>query len=281
MLLLVPVAPADDWPHWRGPAESGITAEKFPRDPDLENVIWRAKVGIGFSSFAVADGKAYTLGHQGGEETVFCFDAKSGDIVWKSSYRAPLIDRFYEGGPGATPTIRDGRVFVYSKHGQLRCFQAADGQPVWERDMMAEAQLQAVPEWGFACSPYFIDGGKKLVIEAGTTIALEPATGKVIWKGDRHIPAYGTPKAFEFEGRTLLAMLKTEGVVVADADGGKTLATAPWKTSFNTNGTSPIVAKGERSSSRPGTIAAVPCSRSIREPPRSPRSTRRRPCRIT
>lgn len=247
LLLVAVTAAAADWLQWRGPSENGISAERLPAKPDFTETLWRTKVGIGFSSVSVAGGKVFTMGHSGakdgGDETVWCLDAATGREVWKHTYPAPLIDRFYEGGPGATPTVRGDRVFTYSKHGRLHCYEAATGKVVWQRDMMVEAGLDALPEWGFACSPYLL-GDDTLLIEAGATFALDPATGNVRWRSGRFTPAYGTPKAFESGGRKLIAVMKTEGLVVLDAAGGKTVATVPWKTSFDTTATTPIIHDG-------------------------------------
>jgi outer membrane protein assembly factor BamB len=247
LLLLTSSAPAADWPQWRGPNEDGISRERLPAKPDFSETLWQRKVGVGFSSVAVAGGQVFSLGHSGakdgGRETVWCLDAATGKELWQQSYPAPLVDRFYEGGPGATPTVRGGRVFTYSKHGRLHCYEAATGAKVWERDLVAEAGLAALPEWGFACSPYFLSEDT-LLIEAGATFALDPASGAVRWRGEKFTPAYGTPQAFTNGGRRLIAVMKTEGLVVLEAAGGKTIATAPWKTAFDTTATTPIVHDG-------------------------------------
>ena len=64
--------PLDDWPQWRGPNRDGRSAEKgllqeWPAaGPPLA---WRATgAGEGYSSFAVANGKLYTLGARQGVE---------------------------------------------------------------------------------------------------------------------------------------------------------------------------------------------------------------------
>ncbi len=242
--LAAPALHGGDWPQWRGPDENGITTERLPDKPQFDNVVWKKSVGTGFSSVSVADGRLYTMGHQGpkadGTETVWCLNAETGAELWKHAYPAPLIDRFYEGGPGATPTVRQGRVFTYSKHGRLHSYDAKTGKLLWQRDMVAEAGLDGLPEWGFACSPYFLDD-QTLIIEAGPTFALEAATGKVLWKGERFTPAYGTPKAFQLDGRKLLAVMKTEGLAVLNAANGKTVATTEWTTAFDTTATTPIV----------------------------------------
>lgn len=242
--LLPATGAAADWPQWRGPGENGITVERLPDQPNFETILWRKKVGTGFSSVSVAADRVFTMGHRGpkggGEETVWCLNVANGDEVWSHSYPAPLIDRFYEGGPGATPTVRNGAVFTYSKHGRLHAYHAGTGKLLWQRDMLAEAGLSDPPEWGFACSPYFLDD-RTLLIEAGATFALDPTSGKVLWKSEPFTPAYGTPKAFTLDGRKLLAVMKTEGLVVLEASTGRTVATANWKTSFDTTATTPIV----------------------------------------
>src|SRR5437763_2341777 len=53
---------ADDWPQWLGPQRDGIWREtgildKFP--PGGPKVLWRAKVGAGYSGPAVAEGKVF------------------------------------------------------------------------------------------------------------------------------------------------------------------------------------------------------------------------------
>ena len=56
---------AADWPNWLGPNSNGISSEE-KWDPDkIGNVIWKSKVGIGFSGVAVAAGRNFTLGHCG------------------------------------------------------------------------------------------------------------------------------------------------------------------------------------------------------------------------
>ena len=236
--------PGADWPQWRGQDENGTTTERLPDKPGFDNVVRRKQVGTGFSSVAVAEGRLFTMGHRGpktgGSETVWCFNAESGEELWTHSYPAPLIARFYEGGPGATPTVRQGRVFTYSKHGRLHCYEAKTGKLIWQRDMLAAAGLEGPPEWGFACSPYFLND-ETLVIEAGATFALAATTGKVLWQGERFTPAYGTPKAFQADGRKLLAVMKTDGLAVVDAGNGKTVATVDWKTAFDMTATTPIV----------------------------------------
>ena len=63
---------AADWPHWLGPNYDGKSAESLPEKVDLSRTAWTAEIGIGFSTVSIVDGRVYTMGHEGGKETVWC-----------------------------------------------------------------------------------------------------------------------------------------------------------------------------------------------------------------
>ena len=242
---------ADDWPNWLGPERTGVTSETNWRHnwqvkPPKE--VWRSKVGVGFSSTAISGGKLYTLGHAGGNETVFCLDANTGKEIWKHVYPCALINRFYEGGSSSTPTIDTSSdvsgaaggkmLYTLGKQGQLFCFDAGTGDIKWQHDLR-KLLGSKVPEWGYACSPVIL--GDELIIQAGVVAGFDKKTGKLKWQSERYKQAYGSPTVFTFKGKTLLAVLNNDGLLVADASDGKTLATTRWKTSFGTNSTTPMV----------------------------------------
>src|SRR2546428_12177661 len=103
---LSPLARADDWPQWRGPNRDGISVEKgwaaaWPAEGPKQ--LWKASVGTGPSSMAVAAGRLYTTGNANNTDTVWCFDAAGGKEKWKHKYPQPPDPRLFEGGPAATP----------------------------------------------------------------------------------------------------------------------------------------------------------------------------------
>ena len=65
--------------------------------------------------------------------------------------------------------------------------------------------------------------------------------GEILWKSERFKPAYASPVAFKYEDKDLIITLKTEGLLVLEADTGKTVTLSEWKTRFSTNATTPIV----------------------------------------
>ena len=241
-IILLPFLHSADWPKWLGPNNDGVSTESDWGN-DLDNLQWKTKVGVGFSSMVVADGRIFTMGHdgkkRGGNETVYCLDAKTGKPIWTDSYPAPMVDYLHEGGPCATPTVDGKLVYAISKHGKLCAYQAGTGKKVWTKDMMVLSGLKKVPEWGFAASPYVLDN--LLLIEAGATFALDKISGKVIWKSQDYRPAYGSPISFKSGKDIHIAVLKTDGLVILDARDGKTLAFEKWETSYRTNASTPII----------------------------------------
>jgi len=176
-------ASADDWPQWRGPNHNGISAETRWRDrwdPNGPPILWKAKVGTGFSSFAAASGRVYTMGHLENQDAVFCFDAATGKEIWRHSYFADLGDKYFDGGTTGTPTVDGGRVFTFSRWGDLFCLDAASGKVIWSRNIQKDAHAR-VPTWGFSGSPIVHEN--LLMLNAGEAgMALNKGTGQTIWQ---------------------------------------------------------------------------------------------------
>jgi len=227
-----------DWPQWLGPGTDGVSAEELPLEIDLSNVTWTADLGIGFSSFSVAEGRVFSMGHSEGKETVWCLDEKDGSLIWSDSYPADLMPNLHEGGPGATPTVDGNRVYTMSKDGQLRVYETSTGKILWTKDMMALSGMRRIPEWGFTGSPLILDD--QVLIEAGATFSFDKETGEEEWRSEDYRPAYGTPQIFEVEGQQRIATLKTDGLVILDPSDGTTLGFSMWRTSFQTNSTTPL-----------------------------------------
>ena len=79
---------AEDWPRWRVPDYNGISKEtgfNTNWSEQSPKVLWEKSIGIGFSSIAVSNGKAYTMGIVNEWEYVYCFDAVTGEELWKHS----------------------------------------------------------------------------------------------------------------------------------------------------------------------------------------------------
>ena len=75
------------------------------------------------------------MGNTGNKDTVYCFDAVTGEEKWNYPYPAPLAPKMYEGGPNATPTVKDGRVYTFAKNGLAICLDVTNGKVLWSKDL--------------------------------------------------------------------------------------------------------------------------------------------------
>ncbi|MGV3663475.1 MAG: PQQ-binding-like beta-propeller repeat protein [Prosthecobacter sp.] len=235
--LVSSTALAADWPQWRGPTRDGISTEKFSGIKVTK--AWETQIGIGFSSFTVADGRVYTTGHADSKDTVFCFDAATGKEVWKHSYAADLGDKYYEGGTSATPTLENGKAYHLSRWGNLLCFDAATGNIVWEKNIQQETEAD-IPDWGFAGSPLVHEDLLILNVgKAGT--AVEKATGKLVWKSDTANAGYCTPYPITVNGKPQVVLASGRAYKGIDPTNGKELWEHTWTTSYGVNAADPIL----------------------------------------
>jgi outer membrane protein assembly factor BamB len=232
---------AIDWPQWRGPQSTGISAEKgwstqWPKEGP--RVVWKAGVGTGFSSVAVAAGRAYTLGFADGNDTVFCFDAETGKEIWKHSYPSALDDNYYEGGPSATPSVEGSKVYTLGKRGDLFCFGTETGNVIWKQNIV-ESIPTTKPEWGFAGSPLIL--GDNLIVNAGTSgAAFAKSTGKTVWSSGTNAGGYATPVAFGTGDSAAVAVFSGDGLVGVRASDGHPLWQHPWVEEYKINAADPI-----------------------------------------
>ncbi|MBE2287335.1 MAG: PQQ-binding-like beta-propeller repeat protein [Prosthecobacter sp.] len=231
------VAQAADWPIWRGPNHDGISTEKLTGTAVKK--LWSGKIGIGFASFTVADGRVYTTGHADSKDTVFCLDAVSGKPVWKHEYAADLGDKFYEGGTSATPTIEDGKAYHLSRWGDLLCFDAATGKILWQKNIQQETEAN-IPDWGFSGSP--LVSGDLIIVNVGKAgAAVEKTTGKLVWKSDTDNAGYSTPYPITVNGKAQVVIGSGRAYKGVDPKNGTVLWEHTWSTSYGVNAADPIL----------------------------------------
>jgi len=242
LLLSLSTADGEDWPIWRGPSKNGVSAEKsWQHNWPVAgpNVLWKANVGIGFSSVTVADGRLFTIGNSDNQDTVICLEAQTGKVLWKHSYDCPLDDRFFEGGPTSTPTVDGDHVYTLSRQGDLFCFDAISGKIIWSKNIQQEAEVR-VPGWGFSSSPVVHDN--KLILNVGESgIAIDKGNGTILWKSGAGEAGYMTPHPLKIGDRWFALIASGKFYQCVDLESGTVVWKHRWLTTNGCNAADPIV----------------------------------------
>ncbi|UCD50143.1 MAG: PQQ-like beta-propeller repeat protein [Phycisphaerales bacterium] len=242
---------ADDWAHYLGPNfDLQPSAKAFKAQS--ATVAWNAHVTTGMCSLTVADGLLYTMGNDGTEENkeeardfVYCLDAKTGKEKWTFDYPCLLEPRLHPGGPSSTPTVHEGKLYTLSKSGHIFCLDAKTGGKIW--DASGQQYKPKKPWWGFAASPTIM--GDVVIYNVGDRgLGLNKDTGEVVWKSDRGVVAYATPRPLPTTmfNRPAVALFTNEAFLVLNPATGQSVATyeRPWQEKSNCNAITPYIHNG-------------------------------------
>ncbi|MCB1278526.1 PQQ-binding-like beta-propeller repeat protein [Prosthecobacter sp.] len=240
---------ADDWPQWLGPnrdsvwRESGIIGT-FPDGGP--KVLWRVKIGGGYTGPAVANGKVYLMDRQvavntrapgnafsrgliAGTERVLCLEEKTGALQWEHRYDCTYT-MSYSTGPRCTPLVSDGKVWTVGAEGNLFCLDAENGKVLWSHDYKADYGART-PMWGFAGHP-LLDGQRLICLVGGpgcVAMAFDKDSGKELWRSlDAREPGYCPPTMIEHGGTKQLILWHPQSVNSLDPATGKIFWSCPW-----------------------------------------------------
>lgn len=237
IVQFVAVAPAQDWPQFRGENRDGVSPEKgllssWPEGGPKE--VWRRPLGEGYSAISIVGDRLYTM--YSGEhedkpvEFAAAIDAQSGEELW----RTPMGEKYdteFGNGPRATPTVDGDTVFVLDSRGTFAALATKDGTERWSISL-PEAFGSTQPGWGFSTSA-LVDGDQ-VVLEGGgpegkSYAALDKKTGEVKWTfgegGQR--PGYNSAIIVKMNGKKGYVYIAGEKLICID-DNGAEIWSHPW-----------------------------------------------------
>ena len=202
-----------DWNQFRGSHKNGISNETSLPDTwpgSGLKMLWKKELGSAFSEIIVSGDNVYTMFSEktdsvSGLEYIGCFDAKTGNEVWKTEVDSIFIDVDGWGdGPHSTPAVDESYVFGFSAHGLLTATSKKDGKIIWQIDFVKEYG-SVLPRWGFSSSPLLVDD--ILVMEAGgkddkAFVAFSKKNGKLLWSKGKGNALYNSPSIAKMGGVT-------------------------------------------------------------------------------
>ena len=259
--LLTPLiaSEAQNWPHWRGPLDTGEAPHANPPVTwsEQENVRWKVALpGRGASTPVVWDQKVFIQtaiatgekpegteseqgegtgrGGRGGfgiskpseiyQFVLLCLDRKTGQTLWQRVAReeVPHEGHHEDHGFASHSPITDGeRVYSYFGSRGLHCYDM-DGNPIWSKDL---GRMETLISFGEGSSPTL--HGEFLVINwdhqgEDFIAAFNKRTGAEVWRQDRDEPtSWATPIVVVHEGKAQVISSATSKVRSYDLASGE------------------------------------------------------------
>lgn len=144
--------------------------------------------------FINRDGPSATRKVEDGGSTFLAVSARTGETLWQQPWGS------VQDTCRSSPVIAGNVVAGFTAEGTppkpvARAFDVATGRPLWRHELPSDLKNVA----GGAClaeGTMFFSCGLTWGKGAGSTIAVEPASGKVLWTStDYHVHGYGRPAA--------------------------------------------------------------------------------------
>jgi outer membrane protein assembly factor BamB len=260
-LLLAPLAHAEDWPRFLGPAGTGVSGEKgivTPWPAKGPKVLWQLPLAAGYSMPTIAEGKLVLFERVEDRARCVCLRLADRKVLWKFDYPTDYRDRFgYSNGPRCSPLIDRGFVFLHGAEGMIHALKLDDGALAWNCDTAREFGLRQ-NFFGVASSPVVADDVVIVPIGGGGEadedpvrpksngtgiVAFERTTGKVRYKIGDERASYGTPTLATINGQKWCFHLARGGLLAFDPATGGRLIHQPWRADIaeSVNAANPVV----------------------------------------
>jgi outer membrane protein assembly factor BamB len=251
---------AIDWNQYRGLQSDNKTDEIITSAKWLEkkqSILWKTDTPLGFSSFSTEGSKAFTLIAEEDEdglirEVCIALDTKSGKRLW-STWLCRMDYKSGGGnsgapnnsggdGPRSTPSVFNGKVWVYDSDMNLYCINANNGKILWNVQVLKEHSGRNI-KWKNSSAPLIEDN---LVIVYGggpneSLLAFYRDSGKIAWKTGDETATHATPISTTIHGIRQVIFFCTSGLVSVNPKNGNEL----WRQAFPfkvSTAASPVVA---------------------------------------
>jgi outer membrane protein assembly factor BamB len=208
-MLAPTTAFAEEWPMFRGPNGSGVSASTgIPEEfGPGKNVVWKTMLPPGHSSPVLTRDRIFVTAHSEIKKEakndyqllVICLDRATGKLLWQREVPRSTAGRLENvNGPASPSPVTDGaNVYVFFQEFGLVSFDAA-GKERWRLPLGPFNIF-----YGFGASPILVDDKIILPVDqdnpSSYLLAVDKNSGKVRWKVDRPvvISGYSTPTIYQ------------------------------------------------------------------------------------
>lgn len=207
VLTLLPVmAVADDWPAFRGPNSTGVSASSnLPTEfgPD-KNVVWKTALPPGHSSPVIVGDRIWVTAFDPEKLYVIALNRADGRVLWRREIVRPRKQELQKANSPASPSVAtDGRgnVFAFFTDFGLVSY-GSDGEERW--------RLPLGPfnnPFGMGASPLYHDGVVVLNCDSETgsyILGIDARSGRQLWRRDRSEFTRGFSTPVLWKGQALV-----------------------------------------------------------------------------
>jgi len=220
---------AGDWPQFLGPQRNCTAADEAAIVGSTEpEIVWKRMLGTGHAGAVVCNNRVIVTHRQGDEIVTEALAVADGKAIWKHACPTAYHDSFgFDNGPRAVPCIAAGKVITHGPEGMVQALDFETGALLWSYDTVTELES---PQgyFGRACSPLVTDGkvllnvgGKNAKGGAGI-IALDLATGKLVWQATDDEASYSSPVLLPGDPG-VSAFFTRRGILLTQTSDGKVL----------------------------------------------------------
>ena len=230
-----PEPSAAGWPHWRGPGQTGASAETglvSAWSRSGSGLLWRAEF-VGRSTPILMNGRVYVVGRVGEgiteQERVACFDAATGALLWEDRLNVfhTTIPFNRVGWASLAGDPETGNVYAHGVQGTFNCY-SGDGGLLWSRSLTEE--FGRISGYGGRTHTPFVDGGLVVISFLNSSwgdqalprhryFAFDKNSGEVVWvstPGGRPLDTtYSTPVAGRYRRAAADGRRQRDGAVYA------------------------------------------------------------------
>jgi outer membrane protein assembly factor BamB len=234
---------AEDWANWRGPEQNGISRETGLLDSwsweEKENVLWSSDTG-GRATPIILNDRVYLncrTNHDFNDpeekihcrEQVVCWDAKTGDELWRDEFNVFQTDipSPRVGWAAMCGDKETGFVYCHSVSGMFRCYDP-EGNVVWEHSFFEK--YGKISGYGGRTQTPIVDEDRVIVSFLGVSwgdakgpapkhyyYAFDKKTGDLQWVS---APGTSKPKSTNYSVPVVTVIDGQRMLIGGNSDGG-------------------------------------------------------------